>query len=88
MRRWGKQVLLPEERQAIERRLRASLVPVEADTAFVEHVHRQLASPRPVYVLQATTWSQAWLLFGGLSGTLLLLGGLTVFLFARHRKKN
>ncbi len=86
MPRWGKSALSAEEMQALERRLQASLVPLEADTAFVEHVHHQLAARRPVDVSQAASWNEAWLLLGGLSGTLLLLGALTIFLFFRHRK--
>ena len=83
---WGER-LSSEEMAALEAQLRASLVPVEADRAFVEDIRSRLQAPRPLYVPQARTWQQAWLLFGGLSGTLLALAGLTAFLFFRHRRK-
>lgn len=83
---WGER-LSSEEMAALESRLRASLVPVEANRAFVEDVRSHLQAARPLYVPRARTWQQAWLLFGGLSGTLLALGGLTIFLFFRHRRK-
>ncbi len=86
MPRWGK-TLPPEELADLEAQLRASLVPVEADAQFVSRFGEQLRTPRPPIVPQARTWNQAWILFGGLSGTLLLLGGLTTLLFLRHKRK-
>ncbi len=83
---WGEH-LSAEELAALEAQLRASLVPVEADRSFVEEMRARLQTPRPLYVPQARTWQQAWLIFGGLSGTLLALAGLTVFLFFHHRSK-
>lgn len=83
---WGER-LSAEEMAALEAQLRASLVPVEADRAFVEDIRSRLQASRPLYVPQARTWQQAWLLLGGLSGTLLVLGGLTFLLFFRHRRK-
>ena len=84
---WGER-LSAEEMAALEAQLRASLVPVEADRTFVEEMRTRLQTSRPLYVPQARTWQQAWLIFGGLSGTLLALAGLTIFLFFRHRRKN
>ncbi len=82
---WPKRDLPPDEVAALEAQLHASLVPVEVDAGFVQRFGEQLRQQRPLYVPQARTWDQAWLLFGGLSGTLLLLAGVAIALFWRRK---
>ena len=87
MRLKGRGQIPSEEQYVLESQLRASLVPLEAPPTFVESVRERLQQARPLYVPQAQTWPQAFVVFAGLGGVLFLLAGLTVFLFLRHGRE-
>lgn len=86
---WGKRFLPEVERQALEEWLRQGLQPVAPDPEFVSATGERLREPRAVQVtplVMPLSLREMWPVLLSLSGSLLLLGAVVVWLVWRRSR--
>ena len=90
MEQLGIQPRIPCEEMVIELRklvrlLRKTLVPVSPGTKYVQQIGEQLQEQSVVVYAQPKARQQRWLMFGGVLGSVLSVGGLIVAYVLRKR---
>ncbi len=76
-----------EELRSLEEELRAALRPVQANEEFVQRFEEHLLMPRTLGVYQARSWEQSWVLLGSITGTLLGLAILGIWVWWRKKAR-
>ncbi len=76
-----------EELRSLEEELRAALRPVQADEEFIQRFEEHLLTPRTLGVYQARSWEQSWILLGSITGTLLGLAVLGIWVWWRKKAR-
>ena len=90
MEKLGIQPVIPFEEMVIELRklvrlLRRTLVPVCPEQAYVQRTGRRLQKDAVVAYAQPRQRQQRWLMFGGVLGSVLSVGGLVAAVLLRRR---